>query len=127
MTTRQVQCLFQHPAPSSLLSPPSSSHHHRHHQRHTRKWKAQTRGPLDTPAQIIRLVSGPYPHRWKHARFLVLAKSTLSLGDKNEAKHHPQMATHPSLLAFYYLTQVTTMSETFHQHHNYGIKSPDKI
>ena len=54
------------------------------------------------------------PLLWKHARFLVLAKSTLSLGDKNEAKHHPPMATHPSLLAFYYLTQVTTMSETFH-------------
>ena len=44
----------------------------------------------------------------------------------NEAKHHPQMATHPSLLTFYYPPQVTIMSETFHPHHNYGIKSPDQ-
>ena len=66
MTTGQVQCLFQHPAHRH-------SYHHRYHHLHhhhqlTRKWKEQTRGPLVTPAQIIWLLRGPYPHRWKHAR-----------------------------------------------------------
>ena len=43
------------------------THHHPHHiiiiihRQLTHKWKAQTRGPLDTPAQVIRLVRGPYP------------------------------------------------------------------
>ena len=87
----------------------------------TRKWKAQTRGPLDTPAQIIRLVRGPYPHRWKHARFLVLAKSTLSLGDKNEANHHqPRWQLIQAFYHFNYLTQVTTMSEHSINSHHHG-------
>ena len=58
------------------------------HQSHTRKWKAQTRGPLDTPAQIILLKGVPYaPTVGSTLDFLVLAKSTLSLGSKNEEKH----------------------------------------
>ena len=70
----------------SLFQPlphrPSYHHHHHHHlllfhhQPHTRKWKAQTRGPLDTPALIIRLVRSPYSHLWKHARFLFRLIST---------------------------------------------------
>ena len=59
-----------------------------HHQPHTRKWKAQTRGPLDTPAQIIRLKGVPYaPTVGSTLGLLVLAKSTPSLGGKNEEKH----------------------------------------
>ena len=76
----------------NTLPHPHPYHHHQHHHlfhhQLTRKWKAQTRGPLDTPALIIRLKGVPYaPTSGSTLGFLVLAKSTLSLGGTNEEKH----------------------------------------
>ena len=130
MATGQVYPAYFSPCPHRhiLNTTTHPLHCNINHLHLTRKWKAPTRGPLDTPAQVIQLERIPYVPTNGSTLKPWFRRQELTPRGKNEAKHHPPMATHPSHLAFYYLEpQVTTMSETFHQHHNYGNKSPDNL
>ena len=59
----------------------------------------RTRGPLDTPAQVIQLVRRPYTHQWQHARLGSRGKELAPRG-KSEAKHHPRWQLTQAFLAF---------------------------
>ena len=88
MATGQVQCLFQHPAPS-----PHPKHHHPHHfffRSHTRQMEKRTRGPLDTPAQVIWLKGIPYVPTNGSTLRLWFRRQELAPRGKSEAKHHPR-------------------------------------
>ena len=68
----------------------------------TRKWKAQTKGPLATPLQVSWSIGSPYVPPMEACSVLGSRRRKLGPRGKNEAKnHHATMATHPSLLANY--------------------------
>ena len=71
-----------------------------HHQSHTRKWKAQTRGPLDTPALIIRLKGVPYAPTFGSTLVLVQeVKNSQPRRQEWGKTSTTLLTTHPSLLA----------------------------